>query len=424
MNYKKNYIILIGILGTAFEWLEYSYYGYLTTKISLLFFPHYDSRTGLLATMGIFAAGFVMRPIGGILFGLIGDRKGRKSALFISLLMMGFSTLMMGSLPTYQTIGIYAPLLLLFCRLLQGLAVSGELNGAAIYLIEHSKNNYPTLAGSWVGTASALGMLMGTFAATIVSYPGMPSWSWRLPFFLASFSCFIANYLRYRLLESPLFLSACHQQQIVKFPLTEVFSKYSKPFIYNMIMASFVSVYIYVCNVYFVSYLIKDLNFTASQSTLLAAVGESFVVLCFPFAAFLADRVGHRIIMLIGLSSAIITTPLLFLFAETQSIIWIILGQILFGVSNAFACAPVFNFIYKLFPTNIRYTGNSTAWSFGVAMFGGSSPIIADYLMQHYSFYGPSIFVGIFAVLSLYVVNRNSFVEFNLKNDGMLRNSY
>ena len=423
MNYKKNYFILIGILGTAFEWLEYSYYGYITTKISQLFFPHYDSRTGMLASMGIFAAGFMMRPIGGILFGYIGDKKGRKSALLISLLLMGSSSLMMGLLPTYQTIGIYAPLLLLFCRLFQGLAVSGEFNGAAIFLIEHSKNNYPTLAGSWVGMASALGMLLGAFAATLISSPNMPSYAWRIPFFFAFISCFIAKYLRYKLLESPLFINAYRQQQIVKFPLKNIISQYKISFFTNLVLAAFVSVYIYVCNIYFVSYLIKDMHFTISQSTFLAAIGELFVVLCCPIAAYLADRVGYKIIMGLGLSASLIATPLVFISAS-HSIFFIAICQAFFGISNAFAGAPVFNFIYKLFPTNIRYTGNSTAWSLGVALFGGTAPLVANYLMQGYSFYGPWCFVALFALLSLFLVSRSVFAEYILKNDGILRNSY
>ncbi|MBA2655169.1 MAG: MFS transporter [Gammaproteobacteria bacterium] len=406
MSLKKNYIILVGILGTVFEWLEYSYYGYLTTKISQLFFPNYDTRTGILAAMGIFAAGFIMRPVGGVLFGYLGDRKGRKSALFLSLLLMGFSTLLMGALPTYQTIGIYAPLLLLFCRLLQGLAVSGEFNGAAIFLIEHNKNKYPTLAGSWVGTASALGMLLGILAATIVSYPGMPSWSWRVPFIFACVSCFIANYLRYKLLETPLFLEANNQQQISCFPLKKVLTQFKKPFLCNMILAAFVSVYIYVCNMYFVSYLIKDLHFAPSQSTLLASIGEFLVVLCLPCAAILADRFGYKKIFLIGLYTAPIATALLFITAKNGSIPNIVIAEIIFGISNAFACAPMFNFIYKLFPTHIRYTGNSTAWSCGVAIFGGTAPIVADFLMHQFSFYGPTLFVSLFALLTIFIVTR------------------
>jgi MFS transporter, MHS family, proline/betaine transporter len=406
MIFKKNYVIFVGILGTAFEWLEYSYYGYLTTKISQLFFPNYDARTGLLATMAIFAAGFIMRPIGGILFGLIGDKKGRKQALFLSILLMGCSTLMMGAMPTYQTIGIYAPLFLLVCRLLQGLAVAGEYNGAAIFLIEHNNGKYPNLAGSWVGTASAAGMLLGAFAATIVSYPGMPDWLWRVPFFLAFFSCLIANYLRYKMLESPLFLDAYRQQRLIKFPLKEVLKFYKTSFFQNLILAAFVSVYIYICTIYFVSHLIKDMHIAASQATLYVALGELVVVLFFPLSAFFSDQIGHKKIMLTGLLGTLIATPLLFIAAKSHSRFLLASSEVIFGITNALACAPIFNYIYQLFPTHIRYTGNSTAWSFGVAIFGGVSPVIAEILMRHFSFFGPWLYVSFFVILSIGIISK------------------
>lgn len=423
MNYRKNYTILIGIFGTVFEWLEYSYYGYLTTKISALFFPQFDHRAAMLATMGIFAAGFLMRPVGSIIFGYIGDRKGRKTALFISLFLMGIATLMMGALPTYESIGIYASLLLLFCRLMQGLAVSGEFNGASIFLIEHCKNNYPNLAGSWIATAAALGMLLGASSAMIVTQADMPTWAWRVPFFFAFACCFIANYLRYRLAESPVFIQASHHKQIVKFPLFEVFKKHKIAFCKNILLGALVSVYIYICNVYFVNYLIKDIHLTVPTAISLAGVGELAVVLCTPFAALLADYFGEKIVMLSGLFLALIAAPLLFKVATSESIFLISLGQILYGISNAFAFGPIFNFIYKLFPTAIRYTGNSVAWSIGVALFGSTSPIVADYLLQHHSVYGPALYVSLFILFAVLIVLKKVFAEFNLKNNGMLKSS-
>jgi MHS family proline/betaine transporter-like MFS transporter len=404
MMQNKNYITLVGILGTVFEWLEYSYYAYLTTRISQLFFPQYDARTGLLATMGIFAAGFLMRPIGGVLFGYIGDRKGRKKALFLSLLLMGCSTLFMGLIPTYQTAGIFAPLLLLFCRLLQGLAVSGEFNGAAIFLIEHNTSKYPTLAGSWVGMAAAIGMLLGAVAATLVSLNGMPTWSWRVPFLIAFISCLIANYLRYRLLETPLFVNMTKQPNLPVFPLKEIFSHYKLPFLKNVALAGALSVYIYVCNVYFVSYLIKDRHLAIITVTQLAAIGQLFVVLFFPLAAWLADVKGNKPVMISGLLLSLVTTPLVFNCAQSESITWIAYAQMFYGIANAFAFAPIFNFIFQLFPTRIRYTGNATSWSIGAALFGSTAPIIADYLMHQNSLLGLSLYVAGFIVIALIIV--------------------
>lgn len=403
MKNTKSYIILVGILGTAFEWLEYSYYGYITTKISQLFFPQYDSRTGILATLGIFAAGFLMRPIGGLVFGYLGDKKGRKTALTLSLFLMGIGTFIMGLLPTYQIVGLYAPLFLLCCRLLQGLAVSGEFNGASIFLIEHCKNRYPTLAGSWVGTASALGMLFGALAATLVSSPHSPSWAWRVPFFFAFISCLIGNYLRYKLLESPLFIKATEEKKIVSFPLTEIFLHHKKYFLFNVLLAAFVSVYIYINNVYYVTFLIKHAHFNAHIATLLVALGELCVVIFFPLAAFLSDKFGYKNIMIPGLLCAFLITPFTFYSAQSHSILYIAIAQCCYGVCNAFACAPIFNFIYNLFPTQLRYTGNATAWSLGVAIFGSTAPLVANFLTQN-SPLGITLYVSIFILFALILI--------------------
>jgi MHS family proline/betaine transporter-like MFS transporter len=269
------------------------------------------------------------------------------------------------------------------------------------------------LAGSWVGMASALGIVLGGLAATIVTQPSMPAWLWRVPFFLAFFSCFIASYLRYRLLESPLFI-ASSKQEIVKSPFKKIISSYKKSFFINLALAAFVSVYIYIGNIYFVSYLIKHVNLAPSQAIFLAAIGEFCVVLCFPFVALLADNIGYKRVMCTGLVGSLIALPLLFI-STTYSVLLITCAQILFGICNTFACAPVFNFLYKLFPTNIRYTGNSTAWSMGAAIFGGTAPLVAEYLLHTFSFYAICLYSAFFTLLSLIlIVKSGSFTH--LKN--------
>lgn len=408
MQNKQKYIILTGIVGTIFEWLEYSYYGYLTTRIGMLFFPQFDPRTAMLASMGIFAAGFIMRPLGGIIFGRIGDCKGRKTALLISLTLMSLATLSMGCLPTYQMIGISAPILLLCCRLLQGLAVAGEFNGAAIFLIEHNSHKAPTLAGSWVATASALGMLLGACAAMIVTQDDMPLWAWRVPFFLSFISCFAANYLRYRLMESPLFISAKQQQQIVKFPLLKIIKLYKPSFIKNIFLAALVSAYVYICNVYLVTYLIKYCHLKAITAIGLAGIGELSVVIFSPLAAFLADSYGKKMIMLQGLLLALIATPIVFFAANSLSVPLIAISQILYGIANAFAFAPLFTYIYQFFPTSVRYTGNSVGWSLGVALFGSTSPLLAEFFIAHSFKLGPVFYVDIFIVIGMLIILRNS----------------
>lgn len=178
MNSSRQRVI-VASMGTFLEWAEFTYYAYIAAEIANLFFPSLDKRAGLLASLTVFALGYLMRPAGAIYFGYIGDKFGRRSALQSSILLMGLASMAIGLLPTYSQIGLLAPLLLTLFRCLQGFAVSGEFNGSAIYLIEHA-NNKPCRAGSWTGLAAALGMMFGSLMAIIISLPLMPSWSWRI----------------------------------------------------------------------------------------------------------------------------------------------------------------------------------------------------------------------------------------------------
>ncbi len=398
-------IIITSALGTFLEWTEYSFYGYMASKISSLFFPHIDPTAGLLATFGIFALGFLMRPIGGILFGHLGDKRGRKSALSISIFLMGIATLSIGLLPTYDQIGILAPILLTVCRLLQGLAVSGEYNGASIFLIEHAQGKYPYLAGSWVGMAAAAGMVMGAVGVGLASHPSLPDWSWRLPFFFGFFSCLIGFYLRNNIKESPAFVTILHHHQLIKIPLLEIFKKYKRELIQTCAVAAFVGIYVYACNLYLATFLIEEAKFPTHSAILLAAFGEGIVVLFFPIFARAADKIGGRSVMLLGLIGASISAPMVFRLGFSQSVLLVASGQLLFGICNAAACAPMFKLLFDCFPTNIRYTGISFAWGLSVAIFGGTTPLIAEYFVNGLSFiYGPAAYASMSAMIAFMAV--------------------
>lgn len=181
-------------LGTALEWAEYTFYGYMAFTLSSLFFPQDIPHIGILKTFGVFAVGYIMRPLGAVLFGYIGDRIGRKQALMASICLMGISTFGIGSLPTYTTLGPLSAWLLLAFRLLQGLSVAGEYSGAWIYSIESAKKR-PALAGSWISASAAAGMVIGGIAAFCISLPNVPSSAWRIPFLLGGISCFAGLWL-------------------------------------------------------------------------------------------------------------------------------------------------------------------------------------------------------------------------------------
>ncbi|HAU0638588.1 TPA: MFS transporter, partial [Legionella pneumophila] len=225
-NKKKR--VVVATAGTFLEWAEFTYYAYIANIISGSFFPKLGNHLGLIATFSVFALSYFFRPLGALFFGYLGDKMGRRVALQSSIMLMGLSSLFIGCLPAYNSIGILAPILLLIFRCVQGFAVSGEFNGSAIYLIEHDSEK-PCQAGSWTGFASALGMMFGGLMSTLIYLPHMPEWAWRIPFLLGTLSCFCAMYFRKNLRESPPYLTISKEKP--SNPLKILFDDYKKQLI-------------------------------------------------------------------------------------------------------------------------------------------------------------------------------------------------
>jgi MHS family proline/betaine transporter-like MFS transporter len=403
---KDTKLVFTSVIGTFLEWAEYCIYGYLAAKISVLFFPNYDASAALLATYGIFAAGFIARPLGGIIFGYMGDTLGRKQALTFSMAVMGVATIAIGFLPTYNDIGILAPILLLLCRIIQGLAVSGEFNGAAIFLIEHAKPGRKNLAGSWVGAASAAGMLVGALMASVVSYDWLPSWSWRMPFWIGALSCFAGFYLRRNISESPEF-KAIQQKKLHQDagPFFASLQKGKMAMLQVAAIAAFIGINVYVCNFFFATFLIKNANFQAHTALIIVAFGQSSVALLLPIMGKIADAWNGRALILIGLIGAAMAAPLVFFLGTMHSLVLALCGQFIYALFNAMTGAPTFNYINALFPTERRYTGISVAWGASVAVFGGTAPMVAQYFIGtlHY-LQGPAIYVSLSALCAFTIM--------------------
>lgn len=406
-------IITVTCLGTILEWAEFTFYAYIATIISALFFPDIDQRAGMIATFGIFAIGYLMRPLGAILFGYIGDRYGRRTALLSSIMLMGISAMSIGLLPTYHTIGILAPILLLLFRCLQGLAVSGEFNGSSIFLMEHAKKS-PYFAASWTGWAAAIGMTLGSFSAMIVVLPSMAEmaeWAWRIPFLAGSLICVCGMYLRLQLDETPTFLALQSNGLTANFPLQKVLQKNLKNFILAIVLASAFGVYIYVGNLFYASFLINSANLPTYQAKLVVTVGALCVVLLFPFIANLADRVGGKKVMMIGFALIIIAGPMLYLVVLTHSLMLILATQLFYAIADAMVGAPLFRFINILFPANVRYTGASFSWSLSMALFAGTAPLLSMWLeiWTHLS-YAPAFYIslaGVIGIMALIYITKN-----------------
>lgn len=380
MNQEKKRVIAATI-GTILEWAEYTFYGYMAFKISDLFFPKEDETVAMIATFGIFAAGFLMRPLGGIIFGHMGDRVGRKKTLIISIYLMAVATIGIGLVPTYAQIGIWAPILLLSLRLVQGLAVAGEFNGASIFLIEHAPKERAYLAGCWAGAAAAAGMLVGAFSASIVTMPAMPDWAWRLPFFLGFVGCLVALYLRQHVSESPEFNQIKASDRLSQLPLIDVLKSHKKGMLQVATFAAFIGIWVYLCNLFYKAFLIKTAGVDAQTASWLTTFGQGLVVIAYPLVGYMSDKFDGVKLMKRGLLLGSIAAPAIFWFGLTQSPLLIGLGQVLYAVVNAAVGAPMFKYLFDQFPTEVRYSGLSFTWSLSVAIFGGTAPMVAQYLI-------------------------------------------
>ncbi|WP_192483989.1 MULTISPECIES: MFS transporter [Cysteiniphilum] len=405
---SKNKVIIASAIGTFVEWAEFSFYGYLAFKFAHLFFPE-DTPYAMLFSLCIFAASYLARPFGSIVFGIIGDKFGRKQALSLSLVLMGVATLSIGLLPSYESIGVAAPLLLLFLRILQGISVSGEFTGAAIFVAEHYHGGLKSLAVSWVSFAAALGMMLGAAMASIVSLSMMPEWFWRVPFYLGFVGCLIGLYFRISTTESPEFESIRVNKAF--FNGIKAFKGYTNQLMQCFFIAAFVGVYIYICNLWWVSFVIQRGVLTSENAHWVATFGVATVTVLTPIAALLADRLGTQKMLKAGLLSSVITVPALFYLSGFSNIYLALCAQALYALSNTLVTGSMFRYLVDIFPVNIRYTGMGVAWSISVATFGGTAPLVAQFLaIDLANIAYVVIYVCIIALVAFFSVVKSSII--------------
>lgn len=405
----NNRVVFLSIFGTIIEWMDYTLYGYLANTIALEFFPQSQLQERLLWVFGVFASGFLLRPIGAILFGHYADKQGRKKAIILTIFITGVTTLLMGLLPGYREWGLATTFILLLLRITQSLAIAGE-NGVTVFLLEHTHKNQ-NFYGSLVGTASNIGMFISVFLVMIFTSEHLPTWSWRLPYIIGGLLCFIICIMRYSIDETPQFRQIAVTSKIQKIPLFVALKKHPISFTVTVIYAGFIGLYLYICGIYYHSYLISDNILTQHQSAVATTYGQIIAVLALPFSGIVADRIGKDIVLNIGLMSAIITAPLMFIFANTHLISLIYLAMTLYGIVMGLAIAPMFKTLFDLFPTQVRYSGYISAWNISVAFFGGTAPLIAQWLAYHHLPNIAGYYVSLSAIIALVVSIRLGIIE-------------
>lgn len=371
-------IIAAGLAGNVMEWYDFAVYGYFASIIGQLFFPSTDPAVSLIAAFGAFAAGFLVRPLGGLVFGRIGDLVGRRRALMLSVLCMAVPTVLIGLLPTYASIGVAAPVLIVVLRMVQGLSVGGEYTTSVIFLVEHSppdRRAFNAVWGVWGSVAGILlGSLMGAIVADALSPQDLAAWGWRVPFLLGAGVAVTGLLVRRALhVESAPAESAQ--------PLRDAFGRHRGSVLRVALVNIGQGVTFYAAFVYAVTYIkVVDAlpeGIAFNNNTEAMAV----LLLLLPLTAWLADRFGRRPMLLAGFGAATFgALPLFQLMHHTDPTL-IFLGELGFAV--AFACiggAVVVN--VELIPRAVRCTGLAIAYNTAIGVFGGTTPLVAAWLIR------------------------------------------
>ncbi len=406
----KNRIALL--IGNALEYYDFMLFGFFATLLAPLFFPHDNATVSLIASMGSYGVGFLARPIGGIVLGHLGDRWGRKNALSLSILLLMLPTLAIGLLPTYDSIGIWAPLLLVFCRFLQGFCLGGESSGAMTYLIENTSPPQRDVMSAWLVTSCYGGTLVGTLLGSFFMMPFMPSWGWRLTFIVGSLIAFVGYYLRKRLKESPEFLTVQKKGKILKFPLKSLFINEKKHLMYAALLASPVIVPFFIIFIYLNGFFVRELLLAPSFVLILNSGLMGFWILCLPLFGLLCQRYGRNLIMTGGLlGMALFCYPLFLMMGTHPTLENILFVQVSLSIFATAYAAPVSAFLVSLFPVNQRYSGISVGYSLGHAIIGGFTPILLTISAQSLGFSkAPALFILVSCFLGASVIFQTPFL--------------
>ncbi|MDR6395781.1 MFS transporter [Herbaspirillum seropedicae] len=402
-NQQRRRAIVATVIGNGLEWFDFTVYSFFAVIIAKLFFPTGNDLTSLLLAVATFGVGFFMRPVGGILLGIYADRVGRKAALSVTILLMAVGTTMIGLAPTYESIGLFAPLIIVVARLLQGFSAGGEMGSATAFLTEYAPERERAYYSSWIqasiGVAVLLGAAVGTFVTASLDAAALASWGWRLPFLLGIIIGPVGYYIRHHLEETPTFLE---EKDKTDSPLKEVIRNFPRETSASFSMVILWTVCTYVLLFYMPTYSVKVLKLPQTTGFIAGMVGGLCIMVLAPIVGRLADRIGRR--PLLSGSAALILVlayPMFAYINSAPSLSTLLIFQLVFGTLIAAYTGPILAAFSELFPAKVLSTGLSVAYNLAVTIFGGFASFFITWLIAATgSTMAPAFYVMIAAAIS------------------------
>lgn len=396
-------------IGNTVEWFDFAIYSFLATYIADKFFPPGDDTAALLNTFAIFAAAFFMRPLGGFFFGPLGDRIGRQRVLALVILLMSASTLAIGLVPSYESIGVFAPILLLVLRCVQGFSAGGEYGSGACFLAEYAPDKHRGFVVSFLVWSVVVGFLLGSLTVTgletVLSESAMDSYGWRIPFLIAGALGAVGLYIRMKLRDTPEFEALRDDGEVSTSPLKEAITTSWRPILQIIGLVVIHNVGFYIVFTFLPSYFTKTLEFTKTNAFVSITIASLVAIVLIPPLGALSDRIGRKPLLIAGsVGFAVFAYPL-FLLLNTGSLPAAIAAHAALAAIEAVFVSASLAAAAELFATRVRSSAYSIGYNISVALFGGTAPYVATWLVARTgNEIAPAYYVIVAAVVTLLTV--------------------
>ncbi|MDA0939170.1 MAG: MFS transporter [Proteobacteria bacterium] len=399
----KHKIISSTIVGNIVEYYDFGIYAAFTATIGRIFFPSDTALHQMMLAFLVFAVGFMMRPFGGIIFGHIGDKIGRKKALTISIIGMALSTFAISILPSYESVGVLAPILLIIIRLIQGICIGGEGAGSAIFILEHLEGYKTGLIGSIVMASNMIGTLLAMLVGLVIVNFTDDDFSWRYGFMLGSIMGFVGLHLRRKLAETPVFQEMQLKEKHADIPALQVVKKELASVLLILFLAAAATSTAYTIRAYLAIFFSQFLLFSQTESLLLTISCLLVFILLLPCFGMIADSVGYKKFLNITCIAIIMLIyPTFYLLVNGgENLIFIFIGITVLGALAAAISAPAYPYAVQIFSPEFRYSGLALSWNLGNAFFGGTTPTISTWLAQKINPIAPSYYLLFTSLLFL-----------------------